>query len=365
MKFVSIVGLTCASLALAACSSEPSVVAAVEPTGTASSALLTGPCDAPPPDEAVKPVHGIVERMKGNRKAWAEHHGYDLLVNPGDEQWAIGSFGYGTAPMMHEPNPGLQVDVLVLRDCGDTWTHLGSGTTSTDETAQKHREINGVKDEAGKFFFKIPRSQQLGVGRHRVRLVAPTDNTATELFIYVLEPGTRLAVTDIDGTLTSSENAAGLDIASAHNWAPDAHEDAATVMQILAKNGYVMMYTTARPEWMMSRTRWWLNEQQFPPGLVNLSRSALGAIGLFAKKHKIEIFKEVAAKGITPSFGFGNRQSDLDAYQFARIPSKGLFFFDFEDNLKKTGILADLSAAGRNIKSYTDIVAVIERSAAE
>ena len=58
----------------------------------------------------------------------------------------------------------------------------------------------------GRYYFDIPAERQLAAGRHRVRLVVAGDGTSTDLFIDIVLPKTPIFVSDVDGTLTSSEN---------------------------------------------------------------------------------------------------------------------------------------------------------------
>ena len=74
------------------------------------------------------------------------------------------------------------------------------------------------------------------------------DLSATELFIEVVPPGTPMFVTDVDGTLTTSENEEAYDFLVDN--LPDANPSAPEALSLLASKGYRPMYITARPEWL-------------------------------------------------------------------------------------------------------------------
>ncbi len=161
-------------------------------------------CDTPPPDP-------------GPELAWKgffsstiaagipSHRGRDLLLNPGDPQWVLGKFAYSAPPIeLDKDMHGEQVDIWLLRGCGDQWELLGSALTSDDGD---NATVEGVKDTGGWIYFKIPADKALGVGIHRIHMVLRGDLTTADQIIEVAPPDTPMFVSDIDGTLTSSENA--------------------------------------------------------------------------------------------------------------------------------------------------------------
>jgi len=155
-------------------------------------------CDAAAPD----PGQARPWRHKAPSGA-ANHRGRDLFVNPGAPQWIIGNFRYGL-PLLESALSDEEVDIYLLRACGATWEKLGSALTTATAS---HAAVEGVVDEPGRLFFEIPAGKALAAGRHRVRLVVAGDLTVTELNIEVVPSGALLFVTDVDGTLTTSEDA--------------------------------------------------------------------------------------------------------------------------------------------------------------
>jgi phosphatidate phosphatase PAH1 len=201
-----------------------------------------------------------------------------------------------------------------------------------------------VADSGGRVFFQVPADRVLGIGRHRVRFVVAGDLTATEAFVEVVPPGTRVFVSDVDGTLTTDENAEFVGLLS--GTLPDANPDAASVLTLLAGMGYRPWYLTARPEWLVERTREFLAERGFPPGILHTTLSATGASGADAAAFKTEELELQAQKGLTPVYAFGNTDSDAQAYAAGGVAPDGQrIFYQFSDD----------AFGGRRIEAYAEL----------
>lgn len=291
-------------------------------------------CDAKAPDPgALRPFNG----RKPSGKAW--HRGHDQYFKEGDEQWIIGKFNYGNL-LVRKDLKGEEVDIYVLRGCGDSWEKLGTAET----TAGGGATIEGIPDDGGRLYFQIPADKELGVGRHRVRLVVAGDHTATELFIEVLPAGVPLFVSDVDGTLTTAELAElGSTITGS---TPEANDGAAEALNGLVNKGYRPIYLTARPELSVQRTREFVEKRFFPDGRIETSLAALlGLTGGKAVAYKTEALHRLADRGFEIAFAFGNTDTDAQAYENAGIPSESRYFFKYND--KKFG--------GQRIESYREL----------
>jgi phosphatidate phosphatase APP1 len=268
------------------------------------------------------------------------HRGRDLFVNPGARQTVIAKIAYGIIDKDLEDE---EVDVFVQRDCGDSWELLG--TTITTGENGTHPTVEGVDDGGGRVYFEIPPDRHLGPGKHRIRLVVAGDGSSTDLFLDVVPPKTPIFISDVDGTLTSSENVEFLKLLEGE--LPDTHPGAPEALRALAAKGYRPIYVTARPEWLVQRTRDFLDKHGFPPGIVHTSTSLIGAgFGASAATFKSGELAMLAQKGLVPSFAFGNMPSDSDAYGGANVqpPDHRIFY--------------QISGAftGRRIESYTELV---------
>jgi phosphatidate phosphatase PAH1 len=208
--------------------------------------------------------------------------------------------------------------------------------------------VEGVDDSGGRVYFEIPADKALGPGRHRAHLVVQGDLSSTEVFIEVIPKGTPMFVSDVDGTLTDSENAEFTALLTGQ--LPGVHPDAAQVYDILVSKGYHPMYLTARPEWLMGRTREFLDTNGFPHGIVHTTLSLTGATGAPAATFKTDELALVASKGMVPAWAIGNTATDAEAYDNAGVmPIDQRVFYQFDDTVY----------GGRRIEAYSELLAEV------
>jgi hypothetical protein len=268
-----------------------------------------------------------VTALSGPRR----HRGRDLFLLEGQEAWVLGKFAYGA---LDGDIQDEDVDVYLLRDCGSgaPWESLGTYRTTKDGA---HPTVEGVEDTGGRVFVNLSDTgtKSLGKGRHRILMVLAGDLSTTDQYIEVISPETQVVVTDIDGTLTTSEYASatdvvGLPISEAHVGSPE-------VMRAFAQRGYHIFYLTARAEWMMPITREFLAKREFPEGVVHTTLTGLGATGGAATDYKTRELGDLATKtGITPSYAFGNKDSDVQAYGNAGIAPTGCYYYELGSDPK-------------------------------
>src|SRR5690606_27500624 len=144
--------------------------------------------------------------------------------------------------------------------------------------------------------WQIPEDVRLEAGRHRVHMVVRGDQSRADAYIEVVPPGTPLFLSDVDGTLTIHEQVEFVALLTGS--LPDAHPYAAEALQLLAERGYHAMYLTARPEFLGKRTRAFLRERGFPPGIVHTTLSLTGALGAAAVQYKTGELEMLADKGV-------------------------------------------------------------------
>lgn len=309
-----------------------------EDTGTVD----TAPVDAPPPTclprpkcDEPPPAPGPKKGFRHTTSGWGggpNHRGRDLFLKPGSKQWALAKFAYG-APTPDNDAQDEDVDVYLLRDCGATWTKVGTYRTTNDGA---HATVEGVEDTGGRIYVDLSAVEPipLGVGRHRVHFVMTGDNSTTDQYIEVLPPDAKIVVTDIDGTLTTSESASWSEAFG--GTPPGANPGSADVMNVFAKKGYYLFYMTARPEFFVQKTRDWLRDKGFPTGLVHTTFSSIGETGSAGIAYKTgELAMLKSATGITPEYGFGNTDTDTNAYENAKItPASNRYFYKYNTDLK-------------------------------
>ncbi|WP_437681366.1 lipin/Ned1/Smp2 family protein [Sorangium sp. So ce131] len=301
-------------------------------------------CNTPPPDpgEELSWNHTSSYIIAG--AGTANHRGRDLFLTPDDPQWILGKFAYG---LTDKDLKDEQVDVYLLRDCGEDWEYLGSTNTTEDDEA--HPEVEGVSDSGGRVFFEIPPAQRLGPGRHRVHLVVRGDLSSTDLFIEVVPRGAPMFVSDVDGTLTGTETEEFGALLTGQ--LPTMHAHAAAAFHRLASKGYRPMYLTARPDWLVQRTRDFLETYGFPPGVVHTTLDLTGALGESAAEYKTEELLQLRDRGMLPAWAFGNTATDAEAYNNAGVlPLGQRVFYQFLDDV----------FGGRRIDDYGELMQELE-----
>ncbi len=302
-------------------------------------------CDASPPDPGPK------RSFRHTTSGWggsANHRGRDLFINAGSKAWALAKFAYG-APTPDNDAQDEDVDVYLLRDCGTTWKKLGTFRTTNDG---EHATVEGVVDTGGRVYVDISaiEGSPLPVGRHRVHFVMGGDLSTTDQFIEVLPEGAKVVVSDIDGTLTTSESASWSEAFG--GTPPGANPGSADVLNVFARKGYFVFYLTARPEFFVQKTRDWLRDKGFPTGIMHTSFSQIGETGAAGIAYKTTELADLKSKiGAAPAYGFGNTDTDTTAYDNAKItPAANRFFFKYMTDLK----------GGTYHDDYTKLVSVFE-----
>ncbi len=128
-----------------------------------------------------------------------------------------------------------------------------------------------------------------------------------EILVTCREPNTPLFITDIDSTLIDPRSRARMVLEGD----PTPLEGAAESVQQLAKD-FVIIYLTARPDYLGLRTRNWLSLRGFPRGPVFMSRIKTLVDG--NEKYKATQLAEIREKFKGPAYGIGDRLTDIEAY---------------------------------------------------
>lgn len=329
-----------------ASSSNPSGANAGAGGGTSADGPQTlGACVAMPSCDGAKGP------ALGPKRAWAHttnaltarvgdayHRGRDRVMKVGTKQIVIGKFTYGLADVDIE---GEEVDVFVERACGGAWEKLGTTTTTY---AGDHADVDGVADSGGRVYFEIPAAKQLPPGRHRVRMVVAADQTFADALLDVVPDGAPVFVSDVDGTLTETENAEWSALLQGTD--PPAHPKAADALTALAARGIRPIYISARPEWLVDKTHAFLEKEGFPPGIVVTTTGLTGLFGGAARDFKVEALARLAAEGVKITWAIGNTSSDQDAYEAAAIqPLDHRVFLRLTD-----------PHGGRRIEAYSELL---------
>jgi hypothetical protein len=141
-------------------------------------------------------------------------------------------------------------------------------------------------------------------------------------------------VTDIDATLTTSD-AEWLAQIVLPSHDPAMRPDANTLFQDYAARGYEVFYITARGSGLFlldgtsarDATAAWLQAHDFPYDPDNLFLSdGVGAWGTSAADYKTAILADLHAAGWRFIYGYGNSDTDVEAFLSSGIPAASIFF---------------------------------------
>lgn len=239
-------------------------------------------------------------------------YGRDAVVNPGEDQVLEGYVGRGQQYVTALAGTGVRdvagETVTLFAEIEGAWTELGDVVT----------------DAEGAYTFTVPEEFEFGVGLHRVLAVLNANGLCSEHAVAVYPEGTQGLVTDIDGTLTADDGEFITELGNLSH-VPAANIAADTLMQTWDEKGYRVFYVTARPNIFRWQTRAWLREQGYPFGVVETATDFV--FGDTAAEYKTAFLRDVLLDegGFDIVAGYGNSDSDLQAYQNNSIPNAQIF----------------------------------------
>ncbi len=256
------------------------------------------------------------------------HRGFDLVAGASaDSQSIEGWISYTIADKALEDE---SVDLFACR--AGAWTSIGSATT----------------DGEGHFALALAGDARLPIGMRDIYVSVTGDRTGTSFLAYVAPDDQPLIVSDVDGTLTSSENAFFETIALGIE--PDAQPGAADAYQAATNRGYQLVYVTARGNQYTGDTRTWLADKGFPRGPVRLSPSFITLPGGDTIDYKTST---VGALALPVQWGVGNRASDITAYTNVGLAGDAIFILSAEYASEVQAPIAAGAAVG--LASYDDL----------
>jgi phosphatidate phosphatase PAH1 len=143
------------------------------------------------------------------------------------------------------------------------------------------------------------------------------DGSGVRFIGFVAAHGESVVVSDIDGTITSSEKAIFKTVLLRRDIG---HQPGAP--EALARTGRTVVYVTARGDQLTEVTRRWLRAHGFPPGPLRLARSLVTMPG----SSTVALKRETLANLRVPiAAGIGNRASDVAAYRSAGLRPDQIF----------------------------------------
>lgn len=238
--------------------------------------------------------HSIVTRF-----ARPAHRGYDLIATSTDEQVLRGKLAYGVIDKTL-----TREDVDLYACIAGDWSLLG--TTRTDDR--------------GVFSLPLDGAARLPVGLRNIYASVVADRSGMHFVAYIAPEGSRVVVSDVDGTLTATESSFIKAVLLGHN--VGAQPDAAEALRLAAKSGYQVIYITARGDRFTDATRAWLARNGFPRGPVRLAPSFIVKPGASTIAYKQRALRDLAPFDVR---ALGNRRTDVAAYGRSGIKAEHIF----------------------------------------
>ena len=305
---------------LAACSASTSQLAPDSASAAADPAIPDVRCAGAPAVPATDLRHSSSELVVDMGEP--RHRGIDLIAAESDRTQVLsGALAYSDLDKALEDE-----DVRVFACDGGQWTDLGTTRTDGD----------------GRFAMTLTGDARLGVGLRDLFAAAP-DGTGVWFLALVAPDGSRLVVSDIDGTLTSSENA--FPVSTVLATSVGAQPGAAERLAAAASEGITPIYVTARGDLYTGSTRQWLADHGFPRAPLHLAQPAVTLPG-----SQTVAFKRTVVAPLVQRFdiaaAIGNRASDITAYRSAGIAADRIFIKLPEFSEELAAPLASHAATG-------------------
>ncbi len=232
-----------------------------------------------------------------------KHRGFDLVASASSATQTLE--GWISYTVVDKALEDEDVDLFACR--AGAWRKVGTART----------------DDEGHFALALSGDGRLPVAMRDLFVSVVGDRTGVGFLGYVAPAGTPLVVSDVDGTLTSSENAFLETVALGGE--PGAQPGAAQAFAAATAGGKQLVYVTARGNQFTTATRSWLDDKGFPRGPVRLSPSFVTLPGGDTVEFKTQTIAALSAAGLALSAGVGNRATDVAAYASTKIGADRIF----------------------------------------
>lgn len=224
----------------------------------------------------------------------ANHSAHDAIGERAEAVKLRGKFAYGWISKDLEDE-----SVAVWIDDGTGWVALGEHVT----------------DDDGRIEVDLPAGVVTAPGVYEAAFQVIGDGSRTSALVWILPRGSRLALTDIDGTLTSSDFQVFAQILDGRH-VPVAYSGAVDLTAAHAERGHIVLYLTGRPYYLTRASRDWLAGLGFAPGPLHVTDSNHEAaptergVGDF----KLRFIERLITAGYTVDVAYGNAATDVRAY---------------------------------------------------
>lgn len=279
---------------------------------------------APPPAKKVSSFRHTSSKVISFASAW--HTADDAITTDEADTTVRAKLAYGS----------------ISKDLEDEWIEVW-----LDDCDGLVRLGRALSDDDGRI--ALPLDELPGIGRFALHFRVEGDGTLARSTLWVLPVGTRLAVFDIDGTLTTSDWELFEDLLDdlftpiLHGSAPEARAGAAETTIARDEQGYIPVYLTGRPYWLTGKSRAWLDERGMANGpLVTARRTSQilptqSGVGTF----KADTLAQLELMGLAPEIAYGNATTDIFAYADAGIEVASTFILGKHAGEQGTADLGD------------------------
>lgn len=240
------------------------------------------------------------------------HPVQDHFGAPGSTISVEAKFTYGRAGKDLEDEP-VQ---LWLDDCSGAAKALARASTDSDGRARFELTVPPV------------------AGEYALYVSVDGDGSTGAARLFAWPRGMQIVVSDIDGTLTTSDDEVSIDVLDEMfedlrdgDYVAAAYPQGPELTQMWRAKGYPLVYLTGRPYWLLDHTRAWLRDGGYAPGLVRTTdrhRDVLpteSGVGGF----KAAFLQQLRDAGYDIVAAYGNATTDVWAYAQASIPPAQTF----------------------------------------
>lgn len=247
-------------------------------------------------------------------------------------------------------------------------------TPGADDFAPQVSEEEAVFAEAdyeSECFSFLPSSDQLEnldlkPGANEIRFVLASRTAELRCRIFLWSNDSKIVISDVDGTITRSDLLGHLLPAVGRDWS---QVGVAGLYSQIAKNGYKMLYLTARPIGQASQTRDFLHNvtqgtHRLPNGPVLMSPNRLmESLTREVIRRKPHEFKIACLRDVRCLFpptynpfhaGFGNRDTDVISYRAVGLIPQRCF------TVNPSGELVVMNAKYESTGSYSSLQDLVE-----